>query len=199
LVAIARHQFAAYDRIMVVNLILFAAGVFVWTFVEYAVHGWMSHRFVTFVTQLHQVHHRDASAVFAVGAWIPVAAIIGILPMVFGMTPAMYSVCGLMAGFAAYEALHYRLHFTHPATRWEEGLRTRHLAHHFAFPDRCLGVTTSLWDRIFGTEPGIEEFGAIEGDLSRIAPIATSCNLRRAINHPLTLFSGSVSLPCKGK
>jgi hypothetical protein len=47
--------------------------------------------------------------------------------------------------------LHRRCH-THPPRgaygRWR---RRNHFAHHFADPRRAHGVTTPLWDRVFGT------------------------------------------------
>jgi len=184
---------------MVVSWILFAAGTFAWTLAEYALHGWMSHRFVTFATPLHQVHHRDPSAVFAIGGWLPVAVVIGVLLIAFGMTTATCFILGLTAGFAIYEAVHYRLHFARPATRWEARLRTRHLAHHVAFHDRCLGVTTSLWDRIFGTEPGSAELAAVAGDVSRIEPLTGPCNLGRVFEYARAALARSVSLSGRAK
>lgn len=165
---------------MVVNLFAFAAGIFAWTLVEYAIHGWMSHRFVTFATPLHQVHHRDPRAVFAIGAWPPTAAIAAVLVYVCGVTPATCFVLGLVAGFALYELIHYRLHFAPPASCIEMRLRTRHLAHHYALEDRCLGVTTALWDRLFGTEPPPEELATLAPRMSGIEPLVGRSNVARA-------------------
>ena len=185
---------------MAVKLILFVAGAFTWTLVEYAVHGWLSHRYRTFVTPLHQVHHRDPSAVFAIGAWLPAVAIIGALLAAVGLTPAMDIVLGIAAGFASYEALHYRLHFAKPATRWEQRLRLRHLAHHAALPHRCLGVTTAFWDRVFGTEAGGDELDALAGPLASIEPLTGRCNLGRAIDYAYAVSGGRFrSLPARSK
>lgn len=178
---------------------LFAAGMLAWTFVEYAIHGWMSHRFVTFATPLHQVHHRDPAAVFAVGAWLPIAAVLGLLLIGFGMTPAMVVVCGLVAGFVVYEAVHYRLHFEPPASRFEERLRTRHLAHHIAMDDRCLGVTSSLWDRMFGTEPRQDEILAVAARVRGIAPLAGRSNLGRVMEGVRFGLKRRVSLSGRAK
>ncbi len=184
---------------MVVGPILFAAGMLAWTFLEYALHGWMSHRFVTFATPLHQVHHRDPSTVFAVGAWLPTASVLALLLISFGMTPAMVFVCGLVAGFVVYEAVHYRLHFSPPASRFEERLRRRHLAHHIAMDDRCLGVTTSLWDRMFGTEPRQDEIAAVAARLRGVEPIAGRTNLGRIIEGALSGLRRRVSLSGRAK
>jgi dihydroceramide fatty acyl 2-hydroxylase len=184
---------------MVVGLTLFAGGMLAWTFLEYALHGWMSHRFVTFATEIHQSHHRDPSAVFAVSAWIPTAAVLAILLIGFGMTPAMVFVCGLVAGFVVYEALHYRLHFVTPASRFEARLRTRHLAHHLAMDDRCLGVTTPLWDLVFGTEADEDKIAAVAARLRGVYPIAGRSNLGRIIEGGLVGLKRRVSLFGKPK
>lgn len=171
---------------MAAYLLLFGAGLFVWTFLEYAIHGWMSHRFVTFATSLHQVHHHDPAAVFAVRAWLPMAAVLAALLIGFGTTPATAFICGLMGGFVMYEAVHYRLHFVSPANRYEEWLRTRHLAHHLVTNDRCLGITSPLWDRVFGTEPRPHEMAALAGRLGAVEPIAGRSNLGRIIEVSLS-------------
>lgn len=178
---------------MAAHLLLFGAGLFVWTFLKYAIHGWMSHRFVTFATPLHQVHHHDPAAVFAVRAWLPAAAVLAALLIGFGMTPAIVFICGLTGGFVMYEAVHYRLHFTSPASRYEERLRTRHLAHHLAMKDRCLGVTSPLWDRVFGTEPLLHEMAALASRLGAVEPIAGRSNLGRIIEASFSELKSHVS------
>jgi sterol desaturase/sphingolipid hydroxylase (fatty acid hydroxylase superfamily) len=134
-------------------LSLFVLGLFAWTLVEYVIHGWMSHTFATFAAPLHDVHHRDPHAIFTIGAWLPVAALWTLGIAIFGLHAGMIFVSGIVAGFVAYEAIHYRIHFSRPACAIEERLRARHLAHHQRMPDRCFGVTSPLWDLIFGTEP----------------------------------------------
>ena len=65
-------------------ILVFVAGLFAWTLVEYVIHGVLGHAHRTFVTRLHEVHHRDPRAVFALGAWVPVAVVIGSLWFHFG-------------------------------------------------------------------------------------------------------------------
>ena len=138
---------------MVESLALFVGGVFVWTFLEYLIHGWLSHTFHTFAMPLHAVHHRDAHAVFAVHAWLPIALIWTITVFLLRWTPWMILFTGVAAGFAGYEAIHYRIHFRQPRRRLENYLRSRHLVHHEYYPNQCFGVTSALWDLVLGTEP----------------------------------------------
>lgn len=160
--------------------ILFAAGVMAWTFVEYVIHGVMSHRMRTFATPLHAAHHRDPRAVFTVGAWIPVAVATAAGLWLFGLAPAMVAYLGVLAGFIGYEALHYRFHFCAPRTRLEARLRARHLAHHLRAPNELFGVTTPLWDRVFGTEPAASRRHELEDAVAGIVPLSGRSNWQRA-------------------
>jgi sterol desaturase/sphingolipid hydroxylase (fatty acid hydroxylase superfamily) len=151
-VALFGASFATIDH-MVETGAAFVAGLFTWTFLEYVIHGWLSHVFRTFATPLHAVHHRDPNAVFTIGAWIPMALIWIISVGVFGWTAGMVFFTGIVSGFVLYEAVHYRIHFRTPRNGLERYLRARHLVHHKFCPDSYFGVTSALWDRIFGTEP----------------------------------------------
>lgn len=165
---------------MLVRVLLFVGGVLAWTFVEYAIHGWLGHRFRTFATPLHAVHHQDPHAVFTVGAWIPVSAVTLAAVAIFHSSAAVYAFYGLVAGFVLYEVIHYRIHFAHPSNRFEERLRGRHLAHHLRVPDAIFGVTTPLWDRAFGTEPAADELRRIERAAATLPPLGGESNWRRA-------------------
>ncbi|HUY27058.1 MAG TPA: sterol desaturase family protein [Candidatus Binataceae bacterium] len=157
---------------------LFATGLLIWSLLEYAIHGWMGHRFRTFVTPMHQVHHRDPRRVFAIGAWLPVAGVIGFGLARWGLTPAMLVLSGVAVGFAGYEALHYRIHFRRPRGRLAEYLRTRHLIHHCRAPDRCFGVTSALWDRALGTNLAGSEMHRLRPSVADLPPLTGSSNLR---------------------
>ncbi|HEY2665076.1 MAG TPA: sterol desaturase family protein [Candidatus Binataceae bacterium] len=159
----------------------FLAGLFGWTLVEYVIHGVLGHAHRTFVTQLHDVHHRDPHAVFALGAWIPTAIVLAGAIAFFGLAPGVVFYGGIVCGFAVYEYVHYRIHFVSPANAVEERLRTRHLAHHASEPDAIFGVTSRIWDVVFGTEPEPERMRELAAIGGRVAPLAGHSNLGRAI------------------
>src|SRR5579864_8806365 len=127
---------------MIVTFAVFLVGLLSWTLLEYAIHGWMAHLHQTFVTPIHAVHHRDPHAVFAIGTWLPTVAVLALLLGIFGRAPGVIFYCGLLCGFAAYEILHYRLHFAHTLMPFERGLRDHHLVHHLRRSTMCLGVVT---------------------------------------------------------
>ncbi len=155
---------------------LFVAGLFAWTLLEYAIHGWMGHQFKTFVTPIHHVHHRDPRAVFALGAWLP-----ALLPILVGaaLGESGWTIFygGVLTGFAIYEVAHYRIHFRAPLCRAEARMRTRHLIHHYCEPELCFGVTTALWDRVFGTAPTDADATAFAVRVASIVPLKGRSNV----------------------
>ena len=135
--------------------LLFLVGIASWGFVEYAIHGLLSHRFQTFVSPLHWQHHREPHAVFTAPlAWVPGFLLVyAALAFAVSPIPAAAFVLGLLSGFVRYEYVHWRIHFRAPRTDRERLLRSHHLAHHFRNPKAYCGVTTRVWDRVFGTLP----------------------------------------------
>ncbi len=166
---------------MLLDALVFAAGLFAWTLAEYVIHGVLAHAHRTFVTRLHDVHHRDPRAVFAMRSWIPTAAVLGGAFALFGLAPAVVFIAGVVSGFAAYEFVHYRIHFARPWCALEARLRARHLAHHACEPDAIFGVTTRLWDVVLGTEPDAERMRALAAAGARVAPLSGASNLGQLI------------------
>ncbi len=149
-----------------------------WSFVEYAIHGLLAHRFRTPVSPLHWSHHRTPAAVFTSPlAWVPIAGLFwGLAVAVAGPGSGSGFMLGLLAGFLHYEHVHWRIHFREPRTRRQALLRSHHLAHHFVNPRAYQGVTTRFWDHVFGTLPR-----GWENDYARAAgvrPIEGESNLR---------------------
>lgn len=159
------------------GFILFLLGLCCWTLVEYAVHGWMSHTYATFARPLHAVHHRDPHAVFAVGTWPPAALVWLAAVYLWRWSGGVLFFSGVACGFALYEMLHYRLHFARSLTRFEQRLRSRHLVHHYVNSSLCLGVTSAIWDRVFGTEPKPAEMKEFTVATSHITPLEGRSNL----------------------
>ena len=166
---------------MLADALAFGLGLFAWTLVEYVIHGVLGHAHRTFVTGLHEVHHRDPRAVFALGAWIPVAVVLVLGWTIFGLALGVIFFGGVVAGFAGYEVFHYRIHFARPVCAIEERLRGRHLAHHFREPDAIFGVTTRLWDVVFGTEPDARRMRELAEAGAAVPPLTGASNLGRVI------------------
>lgn len=141
----------------------FAAGVASWSAAEYGLHRFAMHelRGKGLASVEHLKHHADvtyfsptskkllSAAGTTVVAW-PAAAV------ATDRRRATAYTAGLLAMYAAYEVLHRRTHTHPPATAYGRRMRRSHLQHHFGSPLRNHGVTTTAWDRLFGTydEPG---------------------------------------------
>jgi len=177
---------------MVEDIALFGVGVFVWTFLEYLIHGWLSHTFKTFATRLHAVHHHDAHAIFTVRAWMPMVLLYAIIATLIRWTPLTILFSGVIAGFAGYEAIHYRIHFCRPQGLVEDYLRSRHLIHHEFYPNRCFGVTSALWDLAFATEPMGNEMATLCKSVRSKPPLTGRSNLYKLryylLPFPLTKY-----------
>jgi 4-hydroxysphinganine ceramide fatty acyl 2-hydroxylase len=167
-----------YDQLMLADVMIFLGGLAGWTFLEYVIHGWMGHSFRTFATPLHQVHHRDPRRVFAIGAWLPVAAIWIIGVACWGLAPAVVFYSAILTGFALYEFIHYRIHFVRPRTRLETYLRERHLVHHYRTPDRCFGVTSPLWDHVFRSGIASAEMRQLRAAVAATPPLSGTSNAK---------------------
>lgn len=58
---------------------------------------------------------------------------------------------GFVAGYVAYDVIHYRTHHGGLPTAAGRRLRKHHLRHHHHDPERNYGVSNRFWDRAFRT------------------------------------------------
>ena len=58
-----------------------------------------------------------------------------------------------LAGYLAYDMLHYHVHHHTPRSALGRRLRELHMRHHFQDDERGFGISAPYWDTIFGTSP----------------------------------------------
>jgi hypothetical protein len=146
----------------VAAVVLLLAGLFVWTFIEWAVH-WSMHvptRSPGFrrLQRMHLHHHQSAgdpaSAVTPLCVSVPVAGLLFLIALAVlrDLDAACVFHAGLLTGYVLYEAIHVAVH-----AGWRRGglraLDAYHERHHAGSWRRTLGVTSPLWDWIFRTIP----------------------------------------------
>jgi sterol desaturase/sphingolipid hydroxylase (fatty acid hydroxylase superfamily) len=107
---------------------------------------------------LHGVHHDHPNdprrLVMPPSASVPLAsAFLLLFWLVLGAAPAPAFGAGFLAGYLAYDMLHYHVHHHRPRTRAGRRLRELHMRHHFEDDDRGFGVSAPYWDHVFGTAP----------------------------------------------
>jgi 4-hydroxysphinganine ceramide fatty acyl 2-hydroxylase len=140
---------------------LFFAGILIWTLVEYAMHRWVFHYEPKsrwgrrFHFMLHGVHHdypNDASRLVMPPIVSGPLAIMfyAIFALFFGrFAPALFA--GLLAGYLFYDTLHYATHhFAMKRGLWL-WLKKYHMRHHYQDDHAGYGVSSPLWDYVFGT------------------------------------------------
>ena len=144
---------------------LFPIGIMIWTLLEYGLHRFVFHiqipvrnpRLREILNASHAAHHaspRDPGKVLVRPLFgLVISAILyGLLSTVM---KSFFSAAGVMlgiwAGFLYYEVVHYSVHFSLSPSGLIAGQRRAHFYHHFANNKRCFGVTSPLWDYVFGT------------------------------------------------
>jgi len=134
-------------------------GVLTWTLLEYVIHRWLGHdrRFRRTPFGKEHLRHHIEGDYFAptskkLASAVVVTAVVAPLGIVLaGTGPGLAYIAGLMGFYGIYEWLHRREH-THagfgPYGRW---LRRHHFRHHLSDARTNFGVTTPIWDFVFGT------------------------------------------------
>ncbi|KAG6594413.1 Dihydroceramide fatty acyl 2-hydroxylase FAH1, partial [Cucurbita argyrosperma subsp. sororia] len=139
-------------------------GIYIWTLIEYIVHRFLFHIETssywgnTMHYLIHGCHHKHpmdslrlvfpptATAVLIVPIW-------NLVKLFFptSMAPALFG--GGLLGYVMYDVTHYYLHHGQPTGEMPKHLKKYHMNHHFRIMNKGFGVTSSLWDRAFGTLP----------------------------------------------
>jgi sterol desaturase/sphingolipid hydroxylase (fatty acid hydroxylase superfamily) len=138
------------------------AGLAVWTLAEYLIHRFAFHHAPGLKT-VHLEHHAEPEGLHGSPTLVTVLVFAGLafapLWWLFSLASASALTSGLMLGYLAYVGVHYLVH--HPALlgSGETGSRARkalrgliraHAVHHHQLGYN-FGVTTLVWDRVFGT------------------------------------------------
>lgn len=156
---------AFQNNIGIVTFIeMFITGLIVWTLVEYVMHRFLFHYMppdkpwaqrLHFI--FHGVHHdypSDAKRlVLPPSVSIPLALAFylmfnAILPVnyIYGFFPAF------LIGYLFYDESHYAIHhFNFKGKIWKK-IKQHHMLHHYSDPAKGYGVSSPLWDKIFGSD-----------------------------------------------
>src|SRR5579871_5794252 len=58
---------------------------------------------------------------------------------------------GFILGYLMYGSMHYAIHAWNPPFKWMKPLWRNHHLHHYKNDHQGFGVSTTIWDRVFGT------------------------------------------------
>lgn len=155
------YAIAKLDFSFLYTVGIFVGGMLFWTLTEYILHRFAFHydpktdrgRRINYV--LHGNHHeypRDRERLF-----MPAAPSLIIASLFFAL---FYLVLGKMAfpffpgfmfGYLIYGSMHYAIHAWNPPFKWMKPLWRNHHLHHYKHGDLGFGVSSTMWDHVFGT------------------------------------------------
>ena len=134
--------------------VFFAAGLLAWTAIEYLLHRFAFHGFAP-----HWEHHAvPTDPVYIVAPLKLSLSSSAALLVLFSLAARSWMagasmLAGVIAGYLAYEAIHLRIHSAEPGGTMLRALRRHHYYHHFASDRVCYGVTSPIWDWVWGSLP----------------------------------------------
>ncbi len=142
------------------------AGFVMWTLLEYVLHRLVLHK-KTYFAPMHAQHHAWPLSYIGTPPWISVSVLSGcvLAPLWWyaGFAVADGLTAGVMVGYWWYGVVHHFIHHhahdTSPS--YFNELRAWHLRHHYSPKQGNFGVTTPLWDRVFGTTISTRDKAAV--------------------------------------
>jgi sterol desaturase/sphingolipid hydroxylase (fatty acid hydroxylase superfamily) len=151
---------------------LFFGGWLLFTFVEYLVHRYVYHmeastpKKVKMQYTMHGVHHdypKDKQRL-AMPPFLSVT-ISTILLLIFELLLDKYSfsfLAGFLVGYAFYLLVHYSVHIFRMPNNFLKALWINHSIHHYSPEDAMFGVSSPIWDYVFGTANKKKGTGNVE-------------------------------------
>ncbi len=144
-----------YSRDIWASIALFLFGVIFFSFIEYAAHAWLFHKkhFLKIFIEGHANHHQNPFSYDAMPfLWSAFIAILfsWMLNFVMPLSDAFAIVGGLALGYFNYGLLHHVMHRKEFSNPYFKYLQEFHFVHHKK-PKMNHGVTTDIFDRVFGT------------------------------------------------
>ena len=146
----------------------FLAGVLLWTFAEYTLHRFLFHHKPTSPRQerifflFHGIHHAQPQVKTRLVMPFPVSIPMAVL--FFGLFYLILAVVlrvpqwvaplmsGFLVGYLAYDLTHYATHHFPMRSGYGKYIKRYHMLHHYKDPATRFGVSSPIWDWVFGTQ-----------------------------------------------
>ncbi len=138
------------------------AAAVIWTFTEYFLHRYAFHyparskvgKWIVFL--FHGNHHHDPKdktrLVMPLGGSIPIMAALYYLFAQLVPAPWILPFMGFfIISYLVYDYIHYATHHFPMKNKVAKYLKHYHLKHHFAGEEARYGVSSPIWDYVFGT------------------------------------------------
>ncbi|XP_053680476.1 uncharacterized protein LOC128731385 [Anopheles nili] len=136
-------------------------GACAWTLLEYTLHRWVFHmdpkqnRFLqTFHFLIHGQHHKVPFDSYRLVFPVPPAILLTTIfyqPVYYTFPYPRLTLAGGLIGYLIYDMIHYYLHYGSPSGGHLYHMKRYHYSHHFVHHDQGYGISSDLWDKLFGT------------------------------------------------
>ena len=150
------------------GVFLFVGGVVIWTLTEYILHRYVFHyepnskvgKYLHFM--MHGVHHEypndSKRLVMPPAVSIPLALLFYFLfSLIVGMKYIFPFFAGFLVGYMLYDEIHYATHHAPLKNGVWQKVKHHHVLHHYHDPGKGFGVSTPVWDYVFGTVDPTEQ------------------------------------------
>jgi sterol desaturase/sphingolipid hydroxylase (fatty acid hydroxylase superfamily) len=134
---------------------IYVVGIAGWTLIEYFLHRVFFHH-APLLSQIHERHHDLPQELIGTPAWT--SALLGLIVVaipscaILGFDRGTAITAGLVTGYLWYVFVHYAVHHWQPRPgSYLYRVRFRHAQHHYFSESGNFGVTTDVWDQVFGT------------------------------------------------
>lgn len=146
---------------------LFACGLLMWTFMEYMLHRFLFHAEDKWLPRgnlamashflFHGIHHAfpmdklrlvfppQIAMILYLAVFRPLYSVI--------VPPFAYHaiMAGTMCGYTSYDMIHYWTHHYEIDCSHLKNMKKYHMIHHYRNGEAGFGVSSTFWDRVFGT------------------------------------------------
>lgn len=134
---------------------LVLAGLAGWSLLEYLLHRFVLHGLPPF-KRWHGLHHQRPAALMGAPTTLSATLFATLVAApawaLLGRWPALALSLGVLTGYLGYTLTHHAIHHWPLRSRWLDRRRHWHALHHHARgAPGCFGVTSGLWDQVFGT------------------------------------------------
>ncbi|MEW6195933.1 MAG: sterol desaturase family protein [Bacteroidota bacterium] len=143
-------------------ILLFLAGIVIWTFTEYTLHRFVFHyqpkssigQRLHFI--VHGVHHdypKDSKRlVMPPSVSIPLALFFyWLFTILIGGVYINSFFAGFLTGYLFYDTTHYAVHHFNMHNKFWLAIKNHHMKHHYQDATKGYGVSQPTWDYVFGT------------------------------------------------
>jgi cyclopropane-fatty-acyl-phospholipid synthase len=132
-----------------------------WTAIEYIMHRYVLHGVEPF-RHWHAEHHRRPTALICTPTILSASLIAALVFLPAFGAGGLWRACaltlGVLTGYLAYSIMHHAIHHWRGDDAWLMQRKRWHALHHHPRErPGCYGVTSELWDHIFGTtDPAVD-------------------------------------------